>query len=111
MSITRPVFIELFTDEPIADVCYPMMDLCFDYVWFLQVYKDGADGNPQINIEASNDGVHWDSWDACTECVELVDDSISFKDHYFGAKHIRVCIKANGTTTGTISANINLKSP
>jgi len=111
MSITRPVFITIFEDEPIVDACYDIEELCFDYVWFLQVYKENADGNPIVKIEASNDGIHWDSWGECNGTTELDTDSTSFKDHYFGAKFIRVCVEANGTTTGTISANINLKSP
>ena len=109
MGLQKPLFYEIFTDEPIVDACYDVVEMCFDYIWYLQVYTDGADGNPQISIEASNDKVHWDAWSECTNCVEMTDDSISFYDHYFGAKYIRVCVKANGVTTGTISANINLK--
>ena len=111
MSNQKPILIEVFKDESIADVCSTQIDLCFDYIWFLQIVKTGSDGNPLFTLEASNDGVNWDSWSECTEDVELIDTSMSFKDHYFAAKHLRLCMQANGTTTGTVTALINLRKP
>lgn len=122
MSNQIPILFDVFGSVPIgspasatsvaiADVCSDKIELCYDYVWFLQVFKSGADGNPLVTIEASNDCVHWDTWSECMKEAELDSDSCSFHDHYFGAKYLRLCIDANGTTTGTITALLNLRKP
>lgn len=111
MSNQKPILIEVFKDEAIGDVCSTTIELCFDYIWFLQIVKSGADGNPLFTLEASNDGVNWDTWHCDFENVELIDNSVSFHSHYFGAKYLRLCMEANGTTTGTVSALLNLRKP
>jgi len=108
MGVQRPKLITLIDNQPIADFCSEQ-ELCFNYEWNLQLTKSGADGNPIINIESSNDGVNWDYYNGCAKDVLMDEDSLSFKDDMLPSKYFRVCVEANGTTTGNINAVIFLK--
>jgi len=110
MGILKPKIYKIFDAEPIADVCSTVIEMCYSYDWSLQVTKDSADGDPLITIEVSNDGVNWNSYHDCAADVLLDDDSIRFIDSMSTDLHYRVCMKANGTTTGTITAILTLKS-
>jgi hypothetical protein len=109
MSVLKPKFFTIFDNEPIADVCSSPLELCFSYHWDLQLIKTGADGNPLISVEASNDGVNWNEYNACAGDVLMNQDSIRFIDDMLPSKFIRVCMKANGVTTGTMTALLMLK--
>lgn len=109
MGAANPIERTLINDEAIADFCSASFDTCYNYVWELQIFKNGADGNPLITLEVSMDGVHWDKYHTCAADYELIDDSVTFFDQAFASKKFRICVQANGTTTGNISANIFLK--
>jgi hypothetical protein len=109
MSLLRSYFSTLIDNEPIADFCSESQVICFSYDWSLQIIKDAADGNPLITVEVSNDNIHWDAYHPCAVDVLLNQDSIRFVDDILPSKYFRVCVKANGTTTGNITAIIALK--
>lgn len=108
MSLQKPVEIKLIDAQAIADFCVEQ-EFCFSYDWSLQVEKYGADGNPLITLEVSDGGVKWDKLHACSTDVLLDEDSITFIYDILPSKKFRICIAANGTTTGTVSATMYLK--
>jgi hypothetical protein len=108
MSVQKPIRITLIDSQPIVDACY-QQEFCFSYDWSLQISKSGADGNPLVSIEISEDAVNWDSIHSCAVDVLLDEDSITFMHDILPSKYFRVCVKANGTTTGNISALMYLK--
>jgi hypothetical protein len=109
MSLQKPIFIKLIDNQPIGDFCSLSQELCFSYDWSLQLIKDAADGNPLITVEVSNDNIHWDAYHPCAIDVLMNQDSIRFIDDILPSHYFRVCVKANGTTTGNITAIIALK--
>jgi len=109
MGASNPITKKLIDNQNITDFCTDSFDTCYNYVWELQITKSGADGNPLITLESSFDGVNWDSYHVCSTNYELIDDSVTFFDHVFPSKKFRVCITANGVTTGTINAEMFLK--
>lgn len=99
----------LFNDAPIIDAYSPEQSLCFIYTWDLQIIKTGANGNPLFTIQCSNDGDNWDNYHADATDYELQDNSVSFIDDVFPARFMRVQMKANGTTAGTVKAILNIR--
>lgn len=109
MGAAKPIERKLIDNQAIADFCSSSFETCFNYVWEVQIAKSGADGNPLITLETSLDGVNWDKYHTCSTDYELTDVSVSFYDQVFPSKYFRVCVTANGVTTGTIDATIFLK--
>jgi len=109
MSLLKSYLLTLIDNEPIVDFCSESQSVCYSYDWSLQIIKDAADGNPLITIEVSNDNVHWDAYHPCAVDVILNQDSIRFLDDILPSHFFRICVKANGVTTGNITAIIALK--
>jgi hypothetical protein len=109
MSVQKPVEIKLIDSQPIVDACY-QQEFCFSYDWSLQISKSGADGNPLVTLETSEDGVNWDKIHDCATNVEMDEDSVTFIHDILPSKYFRVCVNANGVTTGTIKALMLLKT-
>ena len=108
MGVQRPKLITLIDNQPIADFCSEQ-ELCFGYDWDLQVIKDGANGDPLLTIEVSNNAIDWNVYHECAKDVLLDDDTIRFVDDMLPSKYFRLCVQANGTTTGNITALMFLK--
>ena len=111
MSIQNPISL-LVLDEVDASVsqCSEAQPLCFNYDWFLHVIKTGADGNPFMKIQVSNDlNWEWVDYTCSATDIELTQTAQGYKDDSFTPNYFRICLEPNGTTTGTVSARINLK--
>jgi hypothetical protein len=84
-----------------------------DMRYLIQITKAGVDGNPQLYLEESLDNVVWTcipNYEDSTQFFLLDEDEIGLRDSYFMGKFIRLRIEPNGTTTGTISAKIGVKT-
>lgn len=110
MSLQKPILIKLIDNLPITDFCSNSQELCFSYDWSIQFLKVGANGNPLITIEVSNDNINWDCYSVCSTDYELDADSIRFIDDIMTSKYIRICVESNGVTNGNISALMFLKT-
>ena len=85
-----------------------------DARFLIQAVKTGTDGDPRLIIEESVTGDIWtplenvETWNDYTE----IDDSeaIAVKDNYFMGKFFRARLEANGTTAGTIYAEMCYKT-
>ena len=82
--------------------------------WLLQVTRDGTDADGQLYIEYSidNDKNLWSPIDniETLEHFFLLDQDISVQDDRMPANHYRLRYEPNGTTTGTIFADIGIKT-
>jgi len=105
----NPILIDLIDNQAIGDFCSTSQELCFNYAWHLQVVKTGADGNPLLTIEVSNDNTNWDKLHSLSTNYVLINDSVTFKRSVSPFKYVRICVTSNGVTTGTINAKINIK--
>lgn len=85
-----------------------------DMRWLLQLKKEGTNGDPFLFIEESNDGQCWTNVpDLCNPDGEyfIIDDSpYAIRDSYFMGKYIRLRIEPNNNTSGTITANLGIKT-
>lgn len=110
MSLQNPIMLELVIDgDASTSFCSASQKLCYNYNWFMSVLKEGADGNPLMTFEGSNDGTSWGKLTCDGSGVELTEDLCTFTDYSSPAKYFRVCFDPNGTTTGTINVLMNLK--
>ena len=84
-----------------------------DMRYLIQITKTGTGGDPQLYLEESLDNVVWTcipNYEDVTEFFLLDNDETALRDSYFMGKFIRLRIEPNGTTTGTISAKIGVKT-
>lgn len=84
-----------------------------DMRYLFQVTKSGADGNPDLFIEESLDNSIWTlvpNYETDNQAFPLDQDTIGLRDSYFMGKYIRLRIEPNGTTTGTVSAILGIKT-
>jgi hypothetical protein len=76
----------------------------------------GLDGIPQLFLEESSNNIDWIAIDNndCSEGVinyfPLDDPLIHIRDSFFMGKSIRVRVEPNGNTTGTIYAELVVKT-
>lgn len=99
----------MIDNQSIIDFCSNTQEFCFSYDWSLQIIKSGANGNPLVSLEISEDGSSWDRLHECATDVLVDENSLTFIYDILPSKYFRVCVKANGTTAGTISALMFLK--
>jgi hypothetical protein len=110
MSIQKPILLNLvYEHQANVSFCSNVQELCFNYSWFLTIKKNSTDGNPIVRIEVSNDSLNWLDYVCCVTGTELTDNLTGFKDKDISAKYFRLCFDPNGTTTGTLTALMNLK--
>ena len=111
MSLQKPILLKILDNEPIGTFCSVSQELCFSYDWSLQLVKNGANGNPLISLEISNDNVNWNEYHECAKDVlfDDVDNTMRFIDEILPSRYFRICVKDNGVTTGTIDAIMYLK--
>lgn len=85
--------------------------------WMLYVSKSGTDGNPNLIIEYSvdnNPGAG--DWAAVinpetlTTLFPLDDSPIAIIDDRLQGKYFRIRLEPNGTTTGTVKADLGFKT-
>ena len=87
-----------------------------DMRWLLMVKSTGLDGVPQLFLEESTNNIDWIALDNndCDEGVinyfPLDDQLIHIRDSYFMGKSFRVRVEPNGNTTGTIYADLVVKT-
>ena len=109
MSIQNPILLDLGVLDASATVCTTAQELCYNYDWFLTILKDGTDGNPTMTVEVSNNAVNWVTYNCKANGVTLTDDYTGFTDDSIPAKYFRLCFEPNGTTTGDLIIDMNLK--
>ena len=102
--------IQIIDAQAIADFYSASQLLIQDYGFAIQFTKVGSDGNPLITIECSNDGVDWFDLDALSTDVPVVAAGVMLEKKIFLQKFIRVKVEANGATTGTITAQLFLRT-
>lgn len=84
-----------------------------DMRWLLLVTSSGLNGTPQLFLEESSDNTNWIALENYKDGLNYfpVDDPlIHIRDSYFMGKSFRVRVEANGNTTGTIYAELVVKS-
>ena len=84
-----------------------------DMRYLIQISKSGTDGDSQLYLEESLDGSVYTpipNYEASTEFFLLDEDEVGIRDSYFMGKFIRLRIEPNGTTTGTITAKMGVKT-
>ena len=84
-----------------------------DMRWLLQVTKAGTDGDPKLTIEETIDGTTWTPIEnpETFDTYFLLDTSpVGIKDSYFMGRKMRLKLEPNGTTTGTVSASMSVKT-
>jgi hypothetical protein len=87
-----------------------------DMRWLLMIKSTGLDGIPQLFLEESSNNIDWIAIDNndCSEGVinyfPLDDPLIHIRDSFFMGKSIRVRVEPNGNTTGTIYAELVVKT-
>lgn len=84
-----------------------------DMRYLIQVTKNGTDGDPQLYLEESLDSTVWTpipNYEEALQFFLLDDDEVALRDSYFMGKFIRLRIEPNGTTAGTITAKIGVKT-
>ena len=109
MSLQKPIRINIIDNQPIINFCSTAQEFCYSYDWSLQIIKYFADGNPLVSLEVSEDGLTWDRLHSCATDILVDEDSLTFIYDILPSKYFRVCVKANGVTTGNISALMFLK--
>lgn len=87
-----------------------------DMRWLMTIKSSGLDGTPRIYVEESNNNTDWVPLDN-NDCAEGVldyfpmdDPLIMIRDSYFMGKSIRIRVEPNDNTTGTIYANLVVKT-
>jgi hypothetical protein len=84
-----------------------------DMRWLLMVKSTGLDGVPQLFLEESTNNIDWTALENYADGLNhwLVDDPlIHIRDSYFMGKSFRVRVEPNGNTTGTIYADLVVKT-
>ena len=109
MSIQKPIVLDLGMLDASLTGCTTTQELCYNYDWFLTILKTGTDGDPIVTVEASNNGVNWVTYNCKANGVTLTDDYTGFTDDSISSKYFRLCFEPNGTTTGTLTIDMNLK--
>ena len=90
-----------------------VVDCGQDMRWLLTMKSTGLDGTPKVFIEESPNGVDWIPLNNHSDNLNywLLDDNlITVRDSYFMGKAFRLRLEANGNTTGTIYADLIVKT-
>jgi len=84
-----------------------------DMRWLLVIEKSGTDGDPKVYIEQDVDGVFVpveDIFDGRRDFFIVNDSPYGIGDAYFYGKTFRLRSEPNGTTTGTLTAKLAVKT-
>ena len=103
-------------DASVQQIGAYQVDCGQDMRWLLMVKSVGLDGTPQLFLEESSNNTDWIALDN-NDCAEGVinyfpidDPLIHIRDSYFMGKSFRVRIEPNDNTTGTIYAELVVKT-
>ena len=87
-----------------------------DMRWLLMIKTSGLDGTPKLYVEESSNGSDWVALDN-NDCAEGVldyfpcdDPLINIRDSFFMGKSIRLRFEPNDNTTGTVYAELVVKT-
>jgi hypothetical protein len=100
-------------DASVQQIGAYQIDCGQDMRWLLMIKSTGLDGTPQLFLEESTNGSDWVTIANYADSLNhwLIDDPlIHIRDSYFMGKSIRVRIEPNGNTTGTVYAEIVVKT-
>ncbi len=93
-----------------------VIDCGQDMRWLLTIKTSGLDGTPKIYVEESNNNVDWVALDN-NDCAEGVidyfpcdDELIMIRDSFFMGKSIRIRFEAEDNTSGTVYADLIVKT-
>ena len=104
------LLLKIIDAQAIANFDSASQRLIQDYGFALQCNVAGADADPLITIECSNDSVVWFDLDGLSTDVPVVAAGIMLEKNIFLQQYIRVKVEANGATTGTITAQLFLRT-
>lgn len=103
-------------DASVQQIGSYVIDCGQDMRWMLTIQSTGLDGTPRAYIEESNNNTDWIPLDNndCDEGVidyfPISDNLISIRDSYFMGKSIRIRVEPNDNTTGTVYADLVVKT-
>ena len=85
-----------------------------NYNWSIEILGKGPgfDGSPLITLEINNniDPLKWCAYFVKDEELEQADPHMIILDEIFPTSHFRICVAPNGTTGGTITIKLVIKS-
>lgn len=84
-----------------------------DMRFLIQISKIATDGNPRLYLEESLDANIWTcipNYAGTSEDFLLDSEHVGIRDSYFMGKFIRVRLEPNGTSTGSITAKMGVKT-
>ena len=100
-------------DASVQQIGAYQIDCGQDMRWLLMVKSESLDGTPKMFIEESSNNTDWVGIANYADKLNhwLIDDPlIHIRDSYFMGKSIRVRIEPNGNTTGTVYAELVVKT-
>jgi len=102
-------------DASVQQIGTYQVDCGQDMRWLLMVKKSGTDGTPRAYIEESSNNVDWVALENNSINDKLqyfpLDDVIThIRDSYFMGKSFRIRVEPNNNTTGTIYAELIVKT-
>ena len=90
-----------------------VIDCGQDMRWLLMIKSTGLVGVPKLYVEESINNVDWVALDnpkTLLNYFDLDDPLIHIRDSYFMGKSFRVRTDANGASSGTITAELVVKT-
>ena len=87
-----------------------------DMRWLLMIKTDSLDGTPRAYVEESSNGSDWvaldnnDSAEGVIDYFILDDPIVTIRDSFFMGKSIRLRFEPNDNTTGTVYAELIVKT-
>ena len=100
-------------DASVQQIGAYQIDCGQDMRWILLVKSTGLDGTPELYLEESTNNVDWIALDNFCDNLQYfpIDDNlITIRDSYFMGKSFRVRVEPNDNTTGTVYAELVVKT-
>jgi hypothetical protein len=103
-------------DASVQQIGAYQVDCGQDMRWLLMIKTAGLDGTPRAFIEESSNGTDWialdnnDMTEGPLDYFPIDDSLINIRDCFFMGKSIRIRFEPNGNSTGTVYAELVVKT-
>ena len=103
-------------DASVQQIGAYQIDCGQDMRWLLMIKTAGTDGTPRAYIEESSNGSDWVALDnndideGVIDYFILDDPLVNIRDSFFMGKAIRIRFEPNDNTTGTVYAELVVKT-
>ena len=103
-------------DASVQQIGSYQIDCGQDMRWLLTIKSTGLDGTPKIYVEESNNNTDWvaldnnDMTEGVIDYFILDDPLVNIRDSFFMGKAIRIRFEPNDNTTGTVYAELVVKT-